>query len=96
MKPSTKLIISFIAGMAVMILWNFAQGERRDRELRAYKDACGYVWEYSGKPTSLTISGYWKYEGMECVVFDNGAFRNMSDREQTAFEASLETTAGGY
>ncbi|EMZ3833563.1 hypothetical protein ABDJ74_004922 [Salmonella enterica] len=96
MEPSTKTIISFIAGVAVMILWNFGQDERRDRELRDIKDACSYVWEVSGKPTSLTISGYWKYEGWECVVFDNGAFRNMSDREQTAFEASLETTAGDF
>ncbi|EBT3693763.1 hypothetical protein CKC67_24520 [Salmonella enterica] len=91
MKFPTQRILCFLGGVAIMIAYNYARNDSVLSELRMVKDACSFVWEEHGKPTITTNTGYWKRGVIECLVFDNGTFRNLTAAERTSYEAALET-----
>ena len=91
MKLPTQRFLCFFCGVAVMVAYEYLKNDRSLSELRMDKDACSFVWEEHDKPSITTNTGYWNRGVTECVVFDNGRFRSLTESERISYEASLES-----
>lgn len=93
MKLSTQRLLCFVLGSAVTIIFYYTKNESYLSDLRLTKDACEFVGEEHSEPSIVTDAGYWKNNGVECVVFENGRFRSLNQNEQISYEAAWETRA---
>lgn len=93
MKKSTQLILCFLTGIVASSVFYYIKGERTKDDIEISKNACFFVWEEHGLPTTLGYGNYWDGQNPECRVFDNGRFRNMNDNETNSYLVAWETSS---